>query len=246
MEVRAEFWGIRSAGQHSSMRWTCGFTLIELLVVIAIISLLVSILIPSLKLAKELSRRAVCGSNLHQMSLVLATYQVDHRGDFPDGAIQTSYTYFYWMSKSWKDGLYPKYLTNRHLPYCPSHWLSPDVVYAPDWPGGPLTFWDDANGTCTIGYVYTPNNHTPGLTEDLDGNVFPTTAEDAISTMTIMADVCMIVSPWSSTPSCRWAHQDGDPQGGNVLYGAGQVIWEAHHKQLLRAVDGLSGTEIYW
>lgn len=51
------------------------FTLIELLVVIAIISLLVSILLPSLSRAKMLARRVVCQSNLRIMSLALTMYE---------------------------------------------------------------------------------------------------------------------------------------------------------------------------
>ena len=57
------------------------FTLIELLVVIAIISLLVSILLPSLNQAKELARGAVCLSGLRQIGIGLA-YYASEQGDY--------------------------------------------------------------------------------------------------------------------------------------------------------------------
>ncbi|MFB3892740.1 MAG: type II secretion system protein [Phycisphaerae bacterium] len=50
------------------------FTLIELLVVIAIIGLLVSIMVPSLTMARELARRTVCAANLHSSGTALAMY----------------------------------------------------------------------------------------------------------------------------------------------------------------------------
>lgn len=57
-----------------------GFTLIELLVVIAIIALLVALLMPSLREAKELTRRAVCASNLHHLGVGVMTYAADFDG----------------------------------------------------------------------------------------------------------------------------------------------------------------------
>jgi len=60
-----------------------GFTLIELLVVIAIIALLVSILVPSLKKAQELGRRAVCVSNLHTMAVSIQLYAAQFSDALP-------------------------------------------------------------------------------------------------------------------------------------------------------------------
>src|SRR5438105_15145523 len=52
----------------------CGFTLVELLVVIAIITLLLSILVPSLGAAREQGRIAKCCSNLRQVNLFHSMY----------------------------------------------------------------------------------------------------------------------------------------------------------------------------
>ncbi len=54
-----------------------GFTLIELLVVIAIISLLIAVLMPGLRQAREQARRAVCASNLSSIATSLLSYQIE-------------------------------------------------------------------------------------------------------------------------------------------------------------------------
>jgi len=61
-----------------------GFTLIELLVVIAIIALLLAILMPSLKKAKQKGQAVVCASNLKQWNLLVSFFLDDHDGQFPD------------------------------------------------------------------------------------------------------------------------------------------------------------------
>lgn len=60
-----------------------GFTLIELLVVVAIIALLMSILLPALRDAREQGKRAVCLSNLRQMGIALLSYALDNREYVP-------------------------------------------------------------------------------------------------------------------------------------------------------------------
>lgn len=59
------------------------FTLIELLVVVAIISLLISILLPSLQCAREQAKAAKCGVHLRSFGTGLTVYSTEGKDYFP-------------------------------------------------------------------------------------------------------------------------------------------------------------------
>ena len=62
-----------------------GFTLIELLVVISVIAVLMAILMPALKRAKEQGQRAVCMSTLKQLTLCWIMYADDNDDKIVNG-----------------------------------------------------------------------------------------------------------------------------------------------------------------
>ena len=65
------------------MSYRKAFTLIELLVVIAIIALLLSIVIPSLRLAKEKAKNILCQNNLRQYGLSAEMYLNENDEVYP-------------------------------------------------------------------------------------------------------------------------------------------------------------------
>lgn len=63
-----------------------GFTLIELLVVVAIIAVLISILLPSLRNAKEQAKEVKCAANLKNIGIGVLTYANENRDYTCSGA----------------------------------------------------------------------------------------------------------------------------------------------------------------
>jgi len=80
------------------------FTLVELLIVMAIISLLVSLLLPSLGKAKLMAQRTVCGGNLRQISLAMEYYLDDNDRIYPcaQDPVSTDPFYWLWMGRGWR------------------------------------------------------------------------------------------------------------------------------------------------
>ena len=126
---------VNKPGERSARRRA--FTLIELLVVIAIIALLVSILLPTLRKAKDLAYSAVCASNLHTLGRAMHLYGADFNGAVPYDETGTPIGLPGWHARI---GSYPK-----------GTW----------WTGGSPDINDP---TYTFGYVdFNPGQKTGGV-----------------------------------------------------------------------------------
>ncbi|MFI5379204.1 MAG: type II secretion system protein [Tepidisphaerales bacterium] len=73
----------RSCRIHGRPANVAGFTLVELLVVIGIIAVLLSILIPSVNIARKRANRTACASNLRQLGQFFQMYLQDSRNKLP-------------------------------------------------------------------------------------------------------------------------------------------------------------------
>jgi prepilin-type N-terminal cleavage/methylation domain-containing protein/prepilin-type processing-associated H-X9-DG protein len=73
--------------EYNSVNRRRAFTLIELLVVIAVIALLMAILMPALKAAREQGKRAFCLNNLKQLTLAWTLYADTYDGKIPYGDV---------------------------------------------------------------------------------------------------------------------------------------------------------------
>jgi prepilin-type N-terminal cleavage/methylation domain-containing protein/prepilin-type processing-associated H-X9-DG protein len=62
-----------------------GFTIVELLVVMTVITLLVSLLLPSLKAGREMAKQAVCSGSQRQVAIAINAYTVDNGTKYPWG-----------------------------------------------------------------------------------------------------------------------------------------------------------------
>ena len=70
-------------GRSSMCFLSCAFTLIELLVVISIVTLLIALLLPAIKRARESGRVVACMSNLRQIGIGFSLYASDFERSFP-------------------------------------------------------------------------------------------------------------------------------------------------------------------
>ena len=191
-----------------------GFTLIELLVVISIIALLIAILLPSLGQAKKVALRAACASNLHNLSLSVLMYGID-KNELPGRSGYHKYVTNYFRpgpdgpsSNEAGDfsGLYPAYVTDPTVCYCPAGAIS--LASASEYPWYFEAPWHRIFGRY-ITYDYFGQQREDMLARDPpldvdDEVVLLAAALDSPSESVLLTDVSIAQEP------ARWSGQEHD------------------------------------
>jgi prepilin-type N-terminal cleavage/methylation domain-containing protein len=127
------------------MKQSKAFTLIELLVVIAIIGILLAILLPGLRKAKEYARNILCRTNTRSLALATNLYTQDND--------QTFYAY---MAGLYINQLSPYVDDTDKVRYCPSTKIYRENPTAGHW-GNSTEAWRWVTGTTE------PENGSYGL-----------------------------------------------------------------------------------
>jgi prepilin-type N-terminal cleavage/methylation domain-containing protein len=141
-----------------------GFTLVELLVVIGIIAILVGILLPALRQAKDKANAVKCQSNMRTLIQAMLYFANEHQGRLPGrdndrGRVkEDERDWCYGPPKEWesnptkawnecpKGGTIYKYVRNPDAYLCPSRLNTRDMTKAGSGPGA------GSNGHFDFGY----------------------------------------------------------------------------------------------
>ncbi len=167
------------------------FTLIELLVVIAILALLLSILLPGLKAAKDIAKRTVCASRLRQVGVAMRSYSHSYP-NLPDavdtnGKAESGHSYAVyrgdkpeWIGPGGKPiplrwaKLYESgFLDEPKIFYCPGNRLElyqfESYNQPPPWGTLPQDFntRNGSNQWVRIGYTYFPIARNPVMSSSI-------------------------------------------------------------------------------
>ena len=219
-----------------------GFTLIELLVVVAIIALLIAILLPSMDKAREIARRAACGSDLRQIGMAHIMWANDHRGELVRGQPELDGgwgLYAIWYAPSTGLENMPEIRRFRqHGILAGLGYTTPKIFYCPSWEYPGIQYdqlddnssgggWPDDN-VLPVGQSYAQSSYNYRCVINAPNYRSARMGTDS-GTIAIMADA--FIDP---ARGVDWHHEEGY----NVLRMAGDVAFFNDPQFEIRDLNG--------
>ena len=210
---------------------TIGFTLIELLVVISIVALLIGMLMPALKKARETARRAACLSNVKQISNGLHVYANEYDGRFPPEHVENSAGGAGILRVP---RIYPGFeidgYTGQGLLYRLEIIPDPRVFYCPSQRFDRFTYEGGFHNSPNPGYIY--SSYLYRMFGQIDAGVTQAEVDflrqyslhDLKQPIGLVADIFDPSYAFSSTQDTTWAHVD--PPALSVTYSDGHAELE--------------------
>jgi len=216
------------------------FTLIELLVVIAIIALLISILLPSLSRARELSKRTVCSANIRGIGQAMYIYAQDDpqifpaiaatTGQAPSNATEGAAKLFDPIDRinepitveapSVSVDMWTVIRANNTTP---KQFICPSTIDVPDFAQDTTVYYDFFQvGNVSYGYMYQhdPNRRVIGPASEPN---FPVMAD---ANPYVKGKVQSTLSPDRKSQWRGNSNNHTNREGQNVLFVDGHVSWE--------------------
>ena len=238
-----------------------GFSLIELLVVIGIITILLSLLLPALKRARESARKVACAAQVGQIVLAITTYSGEYNFKLPAYNTVNSLGQFNWDIPTAAREKLMKYGLTRKSFYCPSNQDQNRDIY---W-----TYHGDAEWSVTGYFFFIPRlawnsawlnatysgklaNSTVDIHHSAGQRYFPydhgshRPAESELVSDSVLnsgGSFNAIYEGGGSTTS----HVDANtPQGGNIGFHDGHVAWRPFYEMSKRPGPPGGVPDHYW
>ena len=223
-----------------------GFTLIELLVVIAVIALLLSIIMPALRSAKETARRVVCGGNLKSLGQGVFLYAAENDNKLMPPISENSLHWSHLVFRIDKSQPFGEHITNTYgygYLYTTNIIQEPDVFYCPSasrvasptgllisfraedfyYPGTSAWPWNDDPSKTSTHNVRSSYDYTPQAKDKkvvLEGEEFPDVATKATQLHPSYVLGLDALHTLEHLPHSRGFRR---PSGVNVLYSDAHV-----------------------